>query len=141
MKKSIITFLSLGMLIAFGVYYISEHYFFNPVTFEKDQITPHSWTEYKRPLEIKIYSFEEERDSKTIEEEEDIRKFISELKESPSSEADAPPTEVMGGLTLTANDRTLLEVLFYPDHWEVLKRDGPAFEITESLKQLVDRFK
>ncbi|GGF24617.1 hypothetical protein GCM10010954_24390 [Halobacillus andaensis] len=140
MKKSIVILLSLGVLIAFGVYYISEHYFFNPVTFDKDQVTPHSWTDYERPLEITIYSFEEERESETIDEEEDIREFILELKESPSSEADATATDVRGGLTLTANDRTLLEVLFYPNHWEVLKREGPAFEITDSLKQLVDRF-
>ncbi|WP_431800538.1 hypothetical protein [Halobacillus andaensis] len=140
-KKSILIILSMTALIAFGLFYINQHFFFNPVTFEQDQITHHDWSDYERPLEIKLYSFEDERKSETIDEEETIQEVLTELKESPDTEdAEAPATDVRGGLTLTANDRTLLEVLFYPEHWEVLKTDGPAFEITDSLRKLVDRF-
>ncbi|MCP3029048.1 hypothetical protein [Halobacillus sp. A5] len=140
-KKSILIVLSIAILVGLGTFYINNNYFYNPVTFKQDPVTPHEWNDYERPLEIKIYSFEDERESETIDEEEEIEELLSELKESPSSEdVEATATDVSGGLTLTSNDRTLLEVLFYPEHWEILKTDGPAFEITESLKQLVNQF-
>ncbi|MFC7322868.1 hypothetical protein [Halobacillus campisalis] len=142
MKKVFLILPLIAAALVFGVIYVNNQYFFSPISFNKDPVTPYSWDEYERPLELKLYSFEEGRQSEKIEREREIREVLSELKESPqsSSEEVGSPEEVNGGLTLKSNGRTLLEVLFYPNHWEILKKDGPVFELTDSLKQVVDRF-
>ncbi|MFC7061876.1 hypothetical protein [Halobacillus seohaensis] len=140
MRKKIAIIISLIVILTSGVYYINNQYFFNPVSFDQDFVTPHNWNDYKRPLELTIYSFEQGEETETIKQEQEIRGLLEDLKESPSaSETEFGAGEVNGGLTLTADDRTLLEVLFYPDHWEILKRNTPTFELTDSLKQFIDR--
>ncbi|WP_082235044.1 hypothetical protein [Halobacillus massiliensis] len=138
MKKTVGIGLICIVMMGAGLFYIKFNYFYNPLSFEKDSVTPHNWSAYERPITIKLYTTEDKREIKTIQSEDEIREVIDELKSSPPEEEASDVSDVTGGLTLTTENRTLLEVLFYTDHWRVLKNEGPAFQITDSLKRAVN---
>ncbi|WP_173917279.1 hypothetical protein [Halobacillus sp. Marseille-Q1614] len=138
MKKKSVICLAIVVLVSSSLLYINYQYFYNPLSFEKDKVTPHNWSAYERPLTIKLYTLEEQRETKIVYGEVEIRKVLRELKASPAEDEANHASDVRGGLTLTSDGETLLEVLFYSDHWRILKRNGSSFQITNSLQKAVN---
>ncbi|ELK48885.1 hypothetical protein QRD89_04295 [Halobacillus sp. ACCC02827] len=139
MWKKIWIAIATVMILATIVSYINHRYFFNPVAFSKDDITPHEWQDYKRPLTLTYYNLKGERTSRIIDQEDEIRQLLEAMKASPpveeSIEAD---TNVSGALKLSGKQGTLLEVYLYKDSWRVLNKDYSFFEVTGPLRNLLD---
>ncbi|UOQ43825.1 hypothetical protein MUN89_18385 [Halobacillus salinarum] len=125
------------VLVALSIIYINQRYFFNPFDFTKDRITSHNWSDYQRPLTMTYIDFKEERKSYKIENEQKIREVLAALKNSSNMNKNAADGELQGGLTLKSNNDNLLQVLFYSNHWEILKNDAKKFKISEPLENLV----
>ncbi|WP_281974879.1 hypothetical protein [Halobacillus litoralis] len=140
MGRKLLVLIGIVTLIASCVVYIDQRYFFNPVVFSKDAITPHSWSDYERPLTLTYYSLDgEERTSYRVEQEGDIRQFLKAMKNSPQAQETKETTEINGALKLKSNNDTLLEVYFYSDYWHVLKQDRSIYQVTQALKRLIDK--
>ncbi|MFD2925083.1 hypothetical protein [Halobacillus naozhouensis] len=140
--RRIINYFIIGMILVITtVIYINHTYFFNPLSFSQDKITPHEWSDYQRPLTIKLYRFGEEREIFTIKKEVKIREILKALKKSPvMNQENSGSRTPVGGLTLSTGDTKLLDILFYKDHWEILKRDSTAFQMTNSMEQILQSY-
>ncbi|UOQ92540.1 hypothetical protein MUO14_19130 [Halobacillus shinanisalinarum] len=127
-------------LTVFSIIYVNNTYFFNPLFFEQDKVTSHDWSDYERPLKIKLYNYGEKNETFTIKKESEVRQFLTALKSSDIVEEPNGRSTVIGGLTLSTKDTTLLKILFHTNHWEVLKHGSPSFEMTSSLKELFQKY-
>ncbi|MCA0984110.1 hypothetical protein LCL89_08650 [Halobacillus yeomjeoni] len=140
MGRKILYVTGIFLIVGFSIFYINQRYFFNPVVFSQDVITPYDWNDYERPLTMTYYNLDEERQVTVIKEEEEIREFLTALKESPRTNKVEMPQDVNGALKLSGPKQTLLEVYFYTNHWQVLKNNGPIYEMTQSLEQIVKQY-
>ncbi|MGP4075371.1 hypothetical protein [Halobacillus sp. K22] len=140
MAKKLIIITGIIFTILLSLVYIDQRYFFNPVKFSQDAVTPHEWNEYERPMTLTYYKLEDGRQTVTIKTEQEIKALLSTLKESPH-EGNAELSEnVHGALKLSSNKETLLEVYLYADHWKILKEKGAIYEITQPLEQLFNEY-
>ncbi|MGR9047192.1 hypothetical protein ACQ4XT_00900 [Halobacillus faecis] len=127
------------IIVAFSAYiYIDQRYFFNPVAFNQDDITPYHWTEYERPVTITYYDLETERRAYKLEKEKEVRRFLEAMKNSPPRQGSSPLSEVEGALKLSCEGNTLLEVYFYEGYWKILRESGTMYEMTQDLKGLIE---
>ncbi|WP_079526520.1 hypothetical protein [Halobacillus hunanensis] len=141
MRKKINYSIIVIILVIITVIYVNHTYFFNPLVFNQDKITPHAWSDYQRPLILKLYRFDEKREIFTIKKEEKIREYLKALKKSAEMDQKVSGSGTpIGGLTLSTGDTKLLDILFYNDYWVILKQDRSAFEMTNSLKQLFQSY-
>lgn len=137
-RKFLISFGILVLLVS-SLIYLEHRYFFNPLSFKKDVITPHSWIDYKHPMTLTYFNFKDGRESAKVEQEEEVRLFIEELKDCPPANATFRMGDVEGALKLSNGKDTLLEVFFYRDHGYVLRKDESNFKVTDDLKGLIDK--
>ncbi|UOR13404.1 hypothetical protein [Halobacillus amylolyticus] len=140
MGKKKIYFIIGIVLIGLSIVYVNNTYFFNPLSFDQDKVTPHDWSDYERPLKIKLYNYEGKDEAFTIKKESEIRQFLAALKSSAAVEEPNSRSTVIGGLTLSTENAILLKVLFYKNHWEVLKHGAPPFKMTRSLRELFQKY-
>lgn len=138
MRKKWFIFGSLILVVFCAYIYIDQRYFFNPIAFNQDHITPYHWTEYERPVTITYYDLETERTTYKLEQEQEVRKFLEEMKNSPPLKESSLTSEVEGALKLSCEGDTLLEVFFYEGYWEILRDSGTMYEMTKDLKGLIE---
>ncbi|MFZ0369095.1 MAG: hypothetical protein WAM07_05815 [Halobacillus sp.] len=140
MAKKIIIITGILFTIILSLVYIDQRYFFNPVKFSQDAVTPHDWNEYERPMTLTYYKLEDGRQTVTIDTEQEIKTLLRTLKESPHEEDAELSEDVEGAIKLSSNKHTLLEIYFYADHWKILKEKGAIYEITQPLEQLFNKY-
>ncbi|MGI8314852.1 hypothetical protein [Halobacillus mangrovi] len=140
MGKKMIYILGIGLILLTSIIYIDQRYFFNPVVFSKDAVTPYDWLDYERPLIMTYVDVDESRKTTRIEEEREIRNIIDALKESPKAEAVQVSSDVEGALKLSNSSSTLLEVYIYDDHWRVLKGESHIHKMTTHLEKLISQY-
>ncbi|MRH41645.1 hypothetical protein GH741_03030 [Aquibacillus halophilus] len=152
MNKWIIVGLLLLVTLGTGWYYISQNYFFNPITFEKDNVTYLDWSFYQNPLQIDYMVRNENHkwETTSIREKEEIHYVFNKLKEAnplfnKDLEFDQNETKIKilirhmkseskGSVLLGAEGTT--EILFlHPTNPE----NPGAVEITGQLKELINK--
>ncbi|MYL50956.1 hypothetical protein GLV98_15785 [Halobacillus litoralis] len=138
MEKKLIILGGLIIFVVCAYIYVDQRYFFNPIAFTQDDVTPHHWSEYERPVTITYYDLGTERKAYILEQEEAVRKFLEEMKNSPSVQETSTNSEVEGALKLSCEGDTLLEVYFYEGYWQILRESGTMFELTQDLKGLIE---
>ncbi|WLR47837.1 hypothetical protein LC065_00625 [Halobacillus litoralis] len=138
MGKKLFVFGGLIIVVFCAYIYIDQRYFFNPVAFNQDHITPYHWTEYERPVTITYYDLETERRAYKLEKEKEVRKFLEAMKNSPPRQGVSTASEVEGALKLSCEGNTLLEVYFYEGYWKILRESGTMYEMTQDLKGLIE---
>ncbi|ARI78354.1 hypothetical protein [Halobacillus mangrovi] len=140
MGKKLIYILGIGLILLSSIIYIDQRYFFNPVVFSKDAVTPYDWLDYERPLTMTYVNVDESRKTIRIKEEREIRNLIEALKESPQAETVQISSDIEGALKLSNSSSTLLEVYIYEDHWKVLKGDSHIHKMTAHLEKLINQY-
>ncbi|RDY71860.1 hypothetical protein DXT76_05405 [Halobacillus trueperi] len=138
MGKKLIIFGGLIIVVFCTYIYVDQRYFFNPIAFTQDDITPYHWSEYERPVTITYYDLETERKAYKLEQEKAVRRFLEEMKDSPPMQESSATSEVEGALKLSCEGDTLLEVYFYEGYWEILRESGTMYEMTKDLKGLIE---
>jgi hypothetical protein len=80
LKRSLVVASALGLaaLLAAGLY-VRATYFFNPLTFEKNEVTYLPWTWYKRPLAVE-FVLRDPKEVRQISDEARVRKTVDELR-------------------------------------------------------------
>lgn len=140
MAKKFIYLLGVGVIILAAVFYMDHRYFFNPVVFNQDSVTPYDWLDYERPLTMTYVNLDEHRKTTQIDKEKEIRNLLDALKNSPKADETEIKSDVQGALKLSSRSTTLLEVYIYENHWRVLRRDRPTREMTTNLENLLNQY-
>jgi len=65
---------------------MKSQYFFNPLTYKQDNITPQSWTHYKSPLLMEISNIDKSWETVVITNVDEIAFVFSELKRGKETE-------------------------------------------------------
>ncbi|MCA1024073.1 hypothetical protein [Halobacillus litoralis] len=139
MKKKLMTSAVLITFFVLSVWYIHHTFFFSPLSFEQDDITYQSWTDYQRPMTLTYYDLDGGRTSYQIEGDEEIRSFFKAMKQCPSSAEGNEGEQVLGALRISSARDIVLEAYFYNDFWHVLQKDHERLEITQKLEGLINQ--
>ncbi|WP_156896511.1 hypothetical protein [Halobacillus kuroshimensis] len=139
MKKKLMTSAVLTAFLVLSTWYIHHTFFFSPLSFEQDDITHHSWSDYQRPMTLTYYDLDGERTSYRMDTDEDIRSFFKAMKQCPSIAREKKGAQVLGALRISSAHDVVLEAYFYKDFWHVLQNDHERFEITPKLEGLIDQ--
>ncbi|GEN53512.1 hypothetical protein [Halobacillus faecis] len=138
MRKKLSIFGGLLILVLCACIYVDQRYFFNPIAFTQDNVTPYHWSEYERPVTITYYELGTERKAYILEQENAVRKFLEEMKSSPPMQGSTATSEVEGALKLSCEGDTLLEVYFYEGYWEILRESDTMYKMTQDLQGLIE---
>ncbi|OIJ20119.1 hypothetical protein BKP45_10040 [Anaerobacillus alkalidiazotrophicus] len=137
MKFSFISIFLIGTLA-----YITTTYYFNPITFKKDDVTYLEWSWYKKPLTLEYLVLEgDDWKVKYIDDENEIKFVFDELKKSPiiyNFEIEYK-SEIREVIVRSGDGGILLRVR---QEWAgdkfILKHNMTYLELTDDLIELFD---
>jgi hypothetical protein len=80
LKKLIITIGIVVVIILSVSFYTHQNYIFSPISFKKDSVLVHDWSDYRHPLVMEISNVDEGWKTTSISNKEDIKFIYKELR-------------------------------------------------------------
>ncbi|UCZ55023.1 hypothetical protein LGQ02_09990 [Bacillus shivajii] len=141
--KKLFTLIFISIFLIGTLVFINTTYFFNPITFKKDEVTYLDWSWYKKPLTLEYLVLKDDVwKVKYVDDAREVRFFFNELKMSPvtySSEFEYT-SDVREVIVRRGDGAVLLRVR---QQWQgdkyVLKHNMTYLDLTDDLIELLTK--
>ncbi|CAM3258864.1 hypothetical protein PALU110988_11965 [Paenibacillus lupini] len=132
---SIIVILSAGL-------YIRQQYVFNPISFKKDDVVIHDWSDYRYPLVMEISNVDEGWTSTSISNRKDIKFVYNELRSAKMLSANTDDTSSGTHFAITIKSSGSKGHILdqFDGYMDGITRinNGKKIEVTKELRKYIE---